>query len=132
MIDPKFDMGGSEDPGRVEVKEKQDLLKHHTGTTWLAHGDGRWFPRHKWKSITIDGEPRHFKAYFAGEREATLKYFAYRVAEHIFGMSPVSAFELKDGEFTVKTNPEWDALPVVITNPETGREEMSDGSELEE
>jgi hypothetical protein len=110
--------------------EKNGLLKRHTGVTWVPHGDGRIKPRFKWKSIQWDGEPRHYQGFYQGEREAVLKYFACRVAEHLFGASPITAFELSDGNFTMEDNPEWDKLPCVVTDPDTGMPVMDDGSEL--
>jgi hypothetical protein len=109
---------------------KHQQLVNATGVTWRPHGDGRFIPMFKWKSIMFKGEPRPYKAFHKGERAAVLNFMASRISVYMFGAAPQLFDEDGDGKVHPTDNPEWDALPYLITDPETDLPAMSDGSEL--
>jgi hypothetical protein len=111
---------------------KHQQLANATGVTWRPHGDGRFIPVFKWKSIMFKGAPRLYKAFKKGERESVLNFMASRISVYMFGEAPQLWEEDAEGKVAITDNPAWDALPYLTSDPETDMPCMSDGSELPE
>lgn len=107
----------------------EKTLQRSTGVEWIAHGDGRFKPLYKWKSISFTGNPRSHKAFHPGEREAALRYMSNRIGEYLFGTPPMIVLDSIERGVTTMPNPAWDELPVILKD-DAGREYMSDGSDV--